>query len=149
MAGNSLFQKIKSLITNREIISYLIVGVLTTIVSLAVYYGCVATFLDPNDAVQLQAANVFSWIASVTFAYFTNRKFVFQSKNTHVVKEAVSFYASRLVTLGIDMGLMFLFVSTLSMNDKVAKIIVQIIIIISNYLISKFIVFKKDKNTPA
>ena len=85
MAGNSLFQKIKSLITNREIISYLIVGILTTIVSLAVYYGCVATFLNPNDAVQLQAANVISWIASVTFAYFTNRKFVFQSKNTHVV----------------------------------------------------------------
>ncbi len=143
MEEKSLLQKIKSLITNREIISYLIVGVLTTAVSLGVYYVCVHTFLDPNDPVQLQVANILSWVVSVTFAYFTNRKFVFQSKNQNMLKEAVSFYASRLATLGIDMGLMFLFVSVLSMNDKGAKIIVQIIIIISNYLISKFIVFKK------
>lgn len=146
MANKSLFEKFKALITNREIISYLIVGVLTTVVSLAVYYGCVGTFLDPNDPVQLQAANVISWLAAVTFAYFTNRKFVFQSKNQNILKEAVSFFASRLVTLGIDMGLMFLFVSVLSMNDKGAKIIVQVIIIISNYLISKFFVFKKNKD---
>ena len=64
----------------REVISYLIVGVLTTVVSLGSYFICVHTFLDPNDGFQLQAANVISWICAVTFAYFTNRKFVFQSK---------------------------------------------------------------------
>ena len=58
----------------KEIIMYLIAGVLTTIVSLGVYYLCVLTILDPHNPVQLQAANVISWIAAVTFAYFTNRK---------------------------------------------------------------------------
>ena len=65
----------------KEIVNYLIVGGLTTVVSLGVYYGCVLTILDPEVAVQLQAANIISWIAAVTFAYFTNRKFVFESKN--------------------------------------------------------------------
>ena len=63
-----------------EIISYLIVGVLSTVVSMSVYYGLVLTILDPNDAIMLQVANVISWVVSVTFAYFTNRKFVFKSK---------------------------------------------------------------------
>ena len=64
-----------------EIINYLIVGGLTTLVSLGVYYGLVLTILDPKHPVQLQIANVTSWIAAVTFAYFTNRVFVFKSKN--------------------------------------------------------------------
>ena len=67
-----------------EIISYLIVGVLTTVVSRGVYYGLVLTVLDPNDAILLQAANVISWVAAVTFAYFTNRKFVFKSKEKNM-----------------------------------------------------------------
>ncbi len=53
-----------------EIISYLIVGVLSTVVSMSVYYGLVLTILDPNDAIMLQVANVISWVVSVTFAYF-------------------------------------------------------------------------------
>ena len=65
----------------REIIRYLIVGVLTTVVSLGTYYGLTLTVLDPDNAVQLQIANVLSWIAAVTFAYFANRKYVFRSEN--------------------------------------------------------------------
>lgn len=137
MSVKSLYNK------HREVINYLIFGALTTAVSLGVYYGCTATFLNPDDPGQLQAANVISWIVSVTFAYIVNRKYVFQSKNKHILIEAAGFYAARLVTLGIDMGLMFLFVSSMGMNDKVAKIIVQVIIIISNYVISKFIIFRK------
>ena len=137
MSIKSLYQK------HKEVINYLIFGALTTAVSLGVYYGCTATFLDPNDPGQLQAANVISWIVSVTFAYIVNRKYVFESKNKHIIAEAAGFYAARLATLGIDMALMFLFVSTMGMNDKVAKIIVQIVIIASNYLISKFIIFRK------
>ena len=72
----------------KEIISYLIVGVLTTVVSLGVYYACVLTFLNPENALQLQIANIISWVAAVTFAYFTNRKFVFESKNPDMLKEA-------------------------------------------------------------
>lgn len=139
MSIKSLYKK------HREVISYLIFGVLTTAVSLGVYYGCTATFLNPEDPGQLQAANVISWIVSVTFAYIVNRKYVFQSKNKNIILEAVEFYAARLVTLGIDMALMYLFVSAMGMNDRIAKIIVQIVIIISNYVISKFLVFRRKK----
>lgn len=130
---------------HKEIINYLIVGALTTVVSLAVYYACVLTFLDPKDALQLQAANAISWIAAVTFAYFTNRKYVFESKNSGILREMASFYGSRAASLLIDMGCMFLMVTVCGMSDKIAKLIVQVIVTIVNYLFSKFLVFK-DKS---
>ncbi len=129
-----------------EIINYLIVGVLTTIVSLGVYYILVLTILDPNEPIQLQLANIISWIAAVAFAFFTNRKFVFQSKNTNVSKEAISFLSSRILTLLIDMGIMFISVTVLSMNDKIAKLISQVVITIANYILSKLFVFKKSSS---
>ena len=128
-----------------EIISYLIVGVLSTVVSMSVYYGLVLTILDPNDAIMLQVANVISWVVSVTFAYFTNRKFVFESQNQNKVKEASQFILSRVATLFIDMGGMFFGVTLCKINDKLSKIIVQVVVIVVNYLLSKLIVFKKDK----
>ena len=127
----------------KEIVNYLIVGGLTTVVSLGVYYGCVLTILDPEVAVQLQAANINSWIAAVTFAYFTNRKFVFESKNENKLKEAAAFYGSRVTTLLVDMGCMFLMVTLFGWNDKIAKLIVQVIVTVANYVLSKFIVFRK------
>ena len=97
-------EKIKELyLKYKEIINYLIFGVLTTLISLIVYYACVFTFLNPDDAFQLQIANIFSWIAGVIFAYVTNRKYVFESKNNNKVKEASKFVTSRLVTLIMDM----------------------------------------------
>lgn len=127
----------------KEIINYLIVGGLTTVVSLAVYYGCVLTFLDPNDGIQLQAANILSWVAAVTFAYFTNRKFVFESQNQNKLGEAAAFYGSRVMTLLMDMGCMFLMVTLLGINDKIAKLVVQVIVTVGNYILSKFLVFRK------
>lgn len=131
---------------HKEIINYLIIGVLTTIVSLLTYYLLVITILNPNKPLELQIANITSWIISVTFAYITNRKFVFNSKNKHIIKEATKFYTSRLTTLFIDMLLMFIFVSKLNFNDKIIKIIIQIIVTILNYIISKLLVFKKKEN---
>ena len=127
----------------KEIIHYLIVGGLTTVVSLGTYYICVLTFLNPNEPVQLQVANVISWIFAVIFAYFTNRKYVFESKNENIVKEFISFINSRIITLLIDMFSMFLMVTCLTWSDKVAKLIVQVIVTIANYLFSKLLVFKK------
>ena len=134
---NNLFRKY------RELIFYVIVGVATTAVSLGVYYGLVFTLLDPNVGWQLQVANVVSWIASVTFAYFTNRKYVFLSKNPNMIAEAASFYASRLGTLVLDMGIMFVTVTALHWNDKIMKLVVQVIVLVANYVISKFLVFRK------
>ncbi len=126
----------------REIINYLIVGVLTTVVSLAVYYACVLTFLDPQIALQLQAANVISWVVAVTFAYFTNRKFVFESNSERIGKEMLSFYTARVLTLLMDMGCMFLLVTLMGINDKIAKLAAQVIVTVGNYFLSKFLVFK-------
>ena len=128
---------------NKEIINYLIVGVLTLIVSLGVYYGAVFTFLNPNDAFQLQIANILSWIAAVTFAYVTNRKYVFESTNSNILAEAVRFYLSRVSTLIMDMAIMFVGVTILAFNDKIVKLIVQFVVIIANYIFSKLFVFAK------
>lgn len=129
---------------NKEIIMYLIFGVLTTAVSLCTYYLCTYTFLDASSDFELQIANVISWIVAVIFAYVTNRKYVFNSKNNNVKKEFVTFCKSRLLTLLLDMLFMFIFVSLLKFDDKIIKMIVQILIIISNYIFSKLLVFKGD-----
>lgn len=137
-------KKIKELYYKyEEIISYLIVGGLTTVVSLATYYLLVYTILNPKEAVELQIANIISWIASVTFAYFTNRKYVFKAKEKISFKEGINFYLSRVSTLLLDMLMMYIFVSVLKFDDKIIKLIVQIIVIVLNYVLSKFIVFKK------
>ena len=126
-----------------EIINYLIVGGLTTVVSLGTYYFCVYTFLDPENAFQLQLANIISWICCVTFAYFANRIFVFKSKRKDKLKEAASFYGSRIATLLMDMGIMFVFVTLLHFNDKIMKLVVQVVVTVLNYVLSKLLVFKK------
>ena len=128
----------------KEIILYLIFGVLTTVVSLLTYYICTITFLNPNNAVEIQIANIISWITCVTFAFFTNRKYVFESKED-IKKEGIKFYISRLSALLIDVVMIFIFVSLLKINDKIIKLVNQVIIIIFNYIASKLFVFKKGK----
>lgn len=141
-----LIEQIKELyLKYKEIVNYLIFGVLTTIVSLAVYYGCVFTILNPDDAFQLQIANILSWTAGLIFAYITNRKFVFESQETNKIKEASKFTASRITTLIMDMLIMFLGVTTLHFNDKVIKLISQVVVIVSNYIFSKIFVFKNKE----
>ena len=127
----------------KEIINYLIVGGLTTVLALGVYYGSVLTFLDPQDKIQLQIANVLSWTAGVIFAYFTNRKFVFESKEENKLKEFGSFVGARIITLLMDMAIMGISVSLLHFNDKIMKLFSQVVITISNYIFSKLFVFKK------
>lgn len=137
-------KKIKELyLKYKEIINYLIVGVLTTIISLAIYYISVFTFLNPENSIELQIANILSWIAGVVFAYFTNRKYVFESKNENKIKEATKFVSSRITTLVLDMLVMWLGVTILHFNDKLIKIISQFLVVVVNYILSKLFVFKK------
>lgn len=140
-------EKIKEIyIKYKEIINYLVFGVLTTVISLIVYYVAVFTFLNPENAVQLQIANILSWVAGVTFAYFTNRKYVFESQEKNKIKEASKFVLARVTTLVMDMIIMWLGVTVLHLNDKIIKIISQIVIIISNYIFSKIFVFRNKKS---
>ena len=127
----------------QEIINYLIVGVLTTVVSLVTYYICVLTVFNPEVALELQLANIISWICAVLFAYITNKIFVFKSKNRNIIKEISSFVGARVLTLILDMLIMFIMVTTLGINDKVSKLVVQVVVTILNYVFSKIFVFKK------
>ena len=122
-----------------QIIKYVIVGAFTTLVSLSSYY-LLTLVLNPKNAIYLQFANVISWVLSVTFAYFANRMIVFKSNNNKI-KEASKFYLSRVSTLLIDMFIMFLLVTIIGINDRISKIIVQFIVLVLNYILSKFLVF--------
>ena len=128
----------------KEIINYLIFGFLTTIISLIVYYASTMTIFDVESSLELQLANTISWCAGVLFAYFTNRKFVFNSSNENKLQEFITFTTSRISTLLLDMFIMFVFVTLLKYNDQIMKLISQVLVIVGNYLLSKLIVFKKE-----
>lgn len=130
-----------------EIINYLIVGVLTTLVSLAVKYGLLFTVLKADNAFQLQVAIIISWVAAVSFAYITNRIFVFKSKNNNILKEIISFFGARVATLLMEMFIMWFFITLLKLNTDfyvlIFTFITQVLIMIGNYILSKLFVFKK------
>lgn len=128
----------------REIILYLIVGVMTTIVSWAAY-AVSKLFLNIEDPIQMQAAVVIRWTAGVIFAYFTNRAYVFQSKETNRLKEVLSFVSSRLVTLFLETIIMQTLPSKFGVNDWIATFIAAVVVTVTNYVLSKFIVFRKKK----
>lgn len=129
-----------------EIINYLIVGVLTTIVSWLAYALC-KLFIDVGNAFQMQAAVVIRWVAGVTFGYFTNRRFVFKSKNPNMLKEAFDFTTARLVTLFMDMFIMWLLPSVLHINDWISTFVSAVVVTVMNYVFSKFLVFRKKKSS--
>lgn len=147
-------------IFNREVLSYLVFGALTTVVALvtfwlpdklfsAVGYQGVVHYVTGSDKnFAYIEANVISWICAVLFAFVTNKLFVFESKATDkktVLRELATFVGGRVATLLIDTGLMVLFVTALSMPEMIAKIIVQVVVVVLNYFISKLLVFRVKK----
>ena len=133
----------------KQIIKYSIFGVLTSIVNFVVKYILLFLVLDPKNGYELQTAIVLSWIAAVVFAYFTNRKYVFNSTNKNKFKEFVGFVVGRIATLLLEMFIMWFFVTLLKLNSNLYVIIftifAQIVVIVGNYLFSKLLVFKKEK----
>lgn len=131
----------------KEIINYLIFGVLATIVNLLVKYVLLFTIFSATNSIQLQCSIIISWIAAVLFAYFTNRKFVFESTNKNKLKEFINFVIARLSTLFLEMIIMWFFVTLLKLNSDLHVIIftmvAQVVVIVGNYIFSKLFVFKK------
>ena len=129
-----------------EIINYLIMGVLTTIVSLT-SYAIIVLLLKKilTEEVSINIATILSWIISVTFAYITNKKYVFKTKTDkkNTIKEFINFYKYRILSLILDLLFMYIFVQIMNMNDMIAKTINQFIIIIVNYVFSKLFIFKE------
>ena len=132
-----------------EIINYLVIGVLTTVVNLAVKYALLFTVLNASDATQLQVAVVISWIVACLFAYITNRKIVFKSKSKKILKEFTAFISARLFTLVLEMAILFVFVTLLKLNSDlwvvIWSLVAQIVVIVVNYILSKLVIFKKEK----
>ena len=93
----------------------------------------------------MQIAIIISWIVAVIFAYFTNRKFVFESKNQNKLKEFISFVVARIATLLLEMFIMWFFVTLLKPDLCVVifTLVAQVAVIIGNYIFSKLFVFKK------
>lgn len=132
----ALYQKYK------ELVNYIIFGVLTTLVNYIVYFLCL-DLLKWNYLV----VNVLAWVISVLFAYVTNRIWVFESKAKGwlILKEMALFFASRLTSLGAETLLLFLMVDTAHLNNGFSKIVAGVVVIIINYVLSKLIVFRKNK----
>lgn len=132
-----------------EIINYLIIGVLTTVVGVGSKLLLLFTVLDQTDGLQLQIAEIISWALAVLFAYFTNRAFVFKSKvkGKKQVREALDFVNGRVFTQLIQMFIMWFFVTLLKLDSDfwvvIFTLICQVMQIVLNYVISKFLVFKK------
>ena len=127
----------------KELFNYIIVGVLTTVVSLVSYF-IFSRILNIEKTLYFIIANTISWILSVAFAYITNKLFVFNSKtkNKEAIVEMIKFVSSRIITFLIDLILMFIFVKTLKINNDISKLIVQFVVLALNYIFSKLLVFK-------
>ena len=130
----ALFMKYK------EVISYLIFGVLTTVVNFVVYFAC-------TDGLHINylAATAVSWVAAVLFAYVTNRKWVFESKVRGfmpILREMAVFVGCRVFSGVMDMGIMFISVDMIGISDRIAKFITQVAVVVLNYIFSKIIIFR-------
>ena len=122
-----------------EILRYLIFGVLGVVVSIVAYVIPRAIGID------IVISNIISWIVAVIFVYWTNRQFVFKSKDPNIAKEMVEFVSARILTLFVETGVIYFCAQVIMMNDMIAKVIAQIIIIIMNYILSKFWIFSKGE----
>ena len=121
-------------------INYLVFGGVTTVVNVVVYY----VFYNKLNIANIPST-VIAWLVAVIVAYITNKIWVFESRSVKfsvLVKEIVSFFCCRLLTGFLDVGIMWIGVDVLMCNSTLAKIVSNVVVIVSNYLVSKLIVFK-------
>lgn len=144
-----MIEKIKSLMKKyEEAIAYLIVGGLTTIVSWgAMYLASWLLFGNPLHPTPFQngVMSAVNWVAGVTFAYFTNRRFVFKSHES-MGKEIPKFVLSRVSTLILDIVVRQLF-GLLGINTYVTTFVSAVLVFLGNYILSKLLVFKTEKKS--
>lgn len=131
---------------HEEIINYLIVGVATTIFCWIVRLIFAYTVFDVQIVWQNAAVNVIGWVFGVIFAYFTNRKYVFKSTEPDMWTEFIQFSAGRVGTLLLDVACMYLLVNLMNWDYAVSMILVSVLVMIGNYVLSKFFVFKEKKD---
>ncbi len=124
----------------REALLYLFFGGCTTLVNIVAFY------IVRKFGVSTYITNIIAWFLSVVFAFITNKLFVFESKNTSIkdsFKECFSFFLFRVISLVFDMGIMYLLIDLLNINEMVSKVFSNIFVVIINYVFSKLFIFKK------
>ena len=145
----------------KELVKYLIFGVLTTVVSIVSF-----KIFDIILGERLYLiSNVLSWIFAVAFAFVTNKIWVFRSKTTEkkvLLRELISFVSARIFSLLIEEGGLWLLIDIIKLGkitpikifsfsingNLIAKVIMQFVIVVLNYIFSKFFIFKKGKEEP-
>ena len=135
---------------HKSVILYVIFGGLTTVVDWSVSFLLYYFWADAIEAnpILLHGANVIAWVAAVTFAYVTNRSWVFESKRRGFVPilcEIAAFAGGRVLTLLLQEVIMGVFCTWLGLNEYLFKIIAAVLVVILNYFISKLLVFRKTR----
>ena len=128
---------------NNAVLRYIFLGGCATLVNLGCYY-----ILRMTTNLNLNVANVISVAVAMMFAYFTNSRFVFMSEATTFkakFAEFVKFVSARLSTMGVEVGGVWLMADVMKMNDYFAKFLIQFIVLVLNYFLSKFFVFSKKE----
>ena len=126
-----------------EGINYLIFGFLAFVLNYVLYF-----LFSSAMQMHYMAAPALSWVLTVVFAYWTNRTFVFKSKNKDAQslgKEFLSFIGARVATEVLELALMFLMVDCVDLNEYLSKFACQVIVIVANYFLSKLWIFKEKK----
>jgi putative flippase GtrA len=134
-------------IMTREMTAYLICGVLTSFIGIGLYL-----FLSESMQMDLGLSNTISSVLAVIFAFFVNKKFVFLSEDWslgHVLLELGSFSLGRVATFLGETGLLILMVDKMGMNNTLCKILTSVLVVITNYIISKLLIFKNAKKETA
>lgn len=126
----------------KEGLLYLFFGGCTTLINI------ISFVIFRQFKLGVDVSNIIAWLIAVIFAFITNKLFVFDSKNTDrktVMKETISFLIARVISLGIDTGLLHLMIDFMKIHEVIAKVISNIVVIIVNYIFSKLFIFKKEK----
>ena len=127
----------------KAVILYLVFGGLTTLVNIVVFWFCERVMGWPTAS-----SNAIAWVLAVLFAFVTNKLFVFESKSMEaktVLREFGSFVLARVISGGIDMGIVLLGVDVLHIDSLIVKIVSNVIVVILNYIASKFFIFRKEQ----
>ena len=121
----------------KQPVLYIVFGIATTLVNFLAY------FLLSKLSFGTAISTALAWFLSVIFAFFTNRKYVFNASKNGFLKQLMGFFSMRIATGILDVFIMILFVDILEFNDLLIKLLSNILVIILNYIFSKFLVFKK------
>lgn len=127
---------------HKELILYVFFGGCTTLINIISYFACRELMHLP-----VVPADVLAWLVSVIFAYVTNKLFVFESKSWRlmlVLKEGAAFLAARVFSLGLDVAMLYVTVTVLGWWELPMKVLANVVVIVINYIFSKWIIFRKD-----